>query len=151
MPPRPRGGDGGRVRTPGWLRHWKGEGGELFRAVFPDLSIIKSTSCSPPPSRVPESTRKPRGLKEEGGQEMLTSGFLRPPRGARVGGGGRGQGRGREGPGSREPTPAGSSARLNREGIRHPSGPIQSRREGGREGRQGGRGRQREGVEEGKK
>lgn len=82
---------------------------------------------------------------------MLTSGFLRPPRGALVGGGGRGQGRGREGPGSRKPTPAASSARPSREGIRHPSGPTQSRREGGREGRQGGRGRQREGVEEGKK
>lgn len=82
---------------------------------------------------------------------MLTSGFLWPPRGARVGGGGRGQGRGREGPGSEERTPAGSSARPSREGIRHLGRPTQSRGEGGREGRQGGRGRQREGVEEGKK
>lgn len=82
---------------------------------------------------------------------MLTSGFLWSPRRARVGGGGRGQGRGREGPGSKERTPAGSSARPSSEGIRHLSGPTQSRGEGGREGRQGGRGRQREGVEEGKK
>lgn len=81
---------------------------------------------------------------------MLTSGFLRLPRGARVGGGGRGQGRGREGPGSRDRTPAGSSARPGFEGLRHPSltDPVER---GGREGRETGREGQAEGGSRGRK
>jgi hypothetical protein len=82
---------------------------------------------------------------------MLTSGFLWLPRGARVG---VGEG-GREGEGRDQAAKSGLLLGVRRvpavRGIRHLSGPTQSRGEGGREGRQGGRGRQREGVEEGKK
>jgi hypothetical protein len=67
---------------------------------------------------------------------MLTSGFLWPPRQARVGGGGRGQGRGREGPGSGEPTPALSSARPSCGGDRTPQRTDPAER-GGREGGKG--------------
>jgi hypothetical protein len=65
-------------------------------------------------------------------------------------GGGRGQGRGREGPGCKERTPAGSSARPSREGDPAPqrTDPVER---GGREGRETGREGQAEGGSRGRK
>lgn len=76
--------------------------------------------------------------------EMLTSGFLRPPLRARVGGGvgggGRGQGRRREGGGSGEPIPR-PEFRASRRLRGGPPAPQRTNpaERGGREGREGGK------------
>lgn len=94
---------------------------------------------------------KKRGADGGGGDAHLGVPLAAAP--SRIGGGGRGQGRGREGGGSREPTPAASSARPGSGGIWAPGRGHPAKkggREGGKGAREGGAGGG-EGVEEGKK
>lgn len=108
----------------------------------------------------PQREMTTRGGGGGGGRtvgEMLTSGFLRPPLRARVGGGvgGWGKGAGKE-KGGRRLGRADPPSRVPRVpaaegGLRRPSAQTQPRGEGGREGKEGRRGGRGEGAEEGKK